>query len=333
MIKVEYVVDNKTLERKYKAIFPYSDLQDKWRAYQKKHENVFGAGHKFPTVLQLLCMPIERLVDYFFEFTEKIYNAVNTGILDKNSKKKLKDDLSLIFNYDNKNGYRDKIARFFMEAENKFEIHTCHYCDKAYVNYFTDKTGKKIRQFDIEHILDKGRCPMVGLSLYNFLPSCQPCNRTIKKSKCIGETSTSIKTSKLKEIVKKLSPTNPKYDFDGNISFYIKPIDPLNKSFENLLEHQEDFEIELNVDGDADYLFEAEQFHLKERYNYHKSEAFRLKDLLDHYPKSKVEEIMRITGRSEDEVVDDLFGIEFHKRHHRTFGKLYTDIFRCYKRM
>jgi hypothetical protein len=332
MIRVEYTLNSRKLESAYVKLFPYSDMQKQWRALQIKYATVFGTA-KFPTVLQLLKAPIETLVETFFLFTEKIDAAKTAGIIDKDSKKTLIDELFAIFNYDRKGGYRDKIAAFMMEESNMFKIHTCHYCDMAYVNYFKTSSGKKVRQFDVEHILDKGKCPLVALSLYNFLPSCQPCNRTIKGSYCAGETKSSSRTGRLKDIIKKLSPTNPNYDFDGNMSFYIKPIDPLNTSFENLLAHEEDFELDIHTDGDADYQFEVEQFHLKERYNCHRSEAFFLKDKLDHYPKSKIEEIARLAKTTPENVANDLFGIDFHMEHHRTFSKLYRDIFRYYNKM
>lgn len=326
MIKVEYLVNEKTLIKQYKQLYPYNDMQTTWKALQKKYAAVLGGG-PFMTVLQLLSAPIDKLVDVFFDYTQKVDTAFKSGILDKESKKAMKDEIARVFNYDH---YRDDIAGFFMNEGNKFKINTCHYCEMAYVNYFKDSEGNKVRQFDVEHILDKGKCPLVALSLFNFLPSCQPCNRTIKGCRCVGETKTSKKTGRLKDIVLKLSPTNPRYDFDGNVSFYIKPTDPYNRNFDELMEHKDDFVLDFQVDGDADYMYMVEQFHLKERYNYHKLEAFRLKDKFDHYPKSKREEIARIIGRSEKEVEEDLFGIEYSTDEHRVFSKLYRDVAKVY---
>lgn len=331
MIKVKYNLDESLLKKEYKQLFPYRDMQIKWKELQSKYSVVLG-GRPYPTVLQLLTAPIEKLVDVYFDYSRKIDIAVKNGILtqEKNgTRKAMKDEISKLFNYD---GYRDTIAGFFMDSVNIFEIHTCHYCEMAYVNYFKNSYGRKIRHFDVEHILDKGKCPLVALSLYNFLPSCQSCNRTIKRSNCVGETSKSTKTGRLKDIVLKLSPTNPQFDFDRNISFYIKPTDPMNKNFEELLAHQEDFELDFHIDGDADYLYMVEQFHLKERYNYHKVEAFKLKDKFDHYPKSKREEIAKIVGRSEKEVAEDLFGVEFRLNEHRILSKMYRDVAKAYLR-
>jgi len=329
MIKVKYNVGESLLKKEYKQLFPYADMQKEWKKLQNKYVAVLGAG-PYPTVLQLLTAPIDKLVDIFFDYSHKIDLAVKNGILTQGktgTKKAMKDEIAKLFSYD---GYRDTIAGFFMDSVNIFEIHTCHYCEMAYVNYFRDNSGRKIRHFDVEHILDKGKCPLVALSLFNFLPSCQPCNRTIKGCQCVGETMKSIKTGRLKEIVLKLSPTNPQYDFDRNISFYIKPTDPMNTNFEELLAHQEDFELDFQIDGDADYLYMVEQFHLKERYNYHKSEAFKLKDKFDHYPRSKREEIAKIVGRSEKEVAEDLFGVEFGINEHRILSKMYRDVAKVY---
>lgn len=67
----------------------------------------------------------------------------------------------------------------------KLEIRSCYYCEMAYVNTYTliDKDNGNLverRQFDLDHFLPKGKCPCVGLSLYNFVPSCQVCNSRIK---------------------------------------------------------------------------------------------------------------------------------------------------------
>lgn len=329
MIKVEYHIDHSQLKEGYKQLFPHSDMQKKWKKLQSKYAFVLGGG-AFPTVLQLLTAPIDKLVDVYFDYVQKVETAVNNGTLTKGktgTKKAMKDEISNVFDYD---GYANVIAGFFLDPANKFEIYTCHYCDMAYVNYFVANTGRKIRNFDVEHILDKGKCPLVALSLYNFLPSCQPCNSKMKGQKCVGETTKSTKTGRLKDIVLKLSPTNPQYDFDGNISFYIKPLDPTNRNLDELIEHKDDFELDFHVNGDADYMFTVEQFHLKERYNYHKMEAFRLKDKFDHYPRSKREEIARIIGRSEKEVEEDLFGIEYSINEHRVFSKLYRDVAKVY---
>lgn len=329
MKRVEYRIDHSQLKKGYKQLFHYSDMQKKWKKLQRDYAFVLGRG-SFPTVLQLLTAPIDTLVDVYFDYVQKVETAVNNGTLTKGktgTKKAMKDEIAKVFDYD---GYSDVIAGFFMDSANKFEIYTCHYCEMAYVNYFEANTGRKIRQFDVEHILDKGKCPLVALSLYNFLPSCQPCNSKMKGQKCVGETANSIKTGRLKDIVLKLSPTNPQYDFTGNLSFYIKPLDPANRNFDELVEHKDDFELDFHVDGDEDYMFMVEQFHLKERYNFHKMEAFRLKDMFDHYPESKRQEIAKIVGRSEKEVAEDLFGEDFRINEHRVFSKLYRDVTKAY---
>lgn len=69
-----------------------------------------------------------------------------------------------------------------------------------------------------------------------------------------------------------------------------------------------------------------ELFRLKERYNYHKSEALRLKDLQMRYPDSNIAIIASMLRMPFDEVKEDIFGLRFAKEQHRCFGKMKRDM-------
>ena len=69
-----------------------------------------------------------------------------------------------------------------------------------------------------------------------------------------------------------------------------------------------------------------ERFRLKERYNYHKIEALRLKDLQMRYPDSNIDIIASMLSVPFDEVKEDIFGLRFGKERHRCFGKLKMDM-------
>ena len=71
MIRVEYQISESKLNKEYKQLFPYSDMQKEWRDLQKDYAAVFD-GASFPTVLQLLTAPINKLVDVFLNTTKKL---------------------------------------------------------------------------------------------------------------------------------------------------------------------------------------------------------------------------------------------------------------------
>ena len=69
--------------------------------------------------------------------------------------------------------------------------------------------------YKTEHILDKGNCPLVSLSLYNFVPSCGTCNGPDNKgSNTLGR---SIEETIL------LSPTTPLNKFAEEVTFSVLP--------------------------------------------------------------------------------------------------------------
>ncbi len=97
-------------------------------------------------------------------------------------KKKLKK----IFNYstfiakkESANGYDG------YDLAGKLGVRTCLYCNRMYT--LTVKKGNtaedKITRPQFDHFLDKGENPLLALSIYNLIPSCNICNSTLKGSK------------------------------------------------------------------------------------------------------------------------------------------------------
>ena len=112
------------------------------------------------------------------------------------------------------------------------------YCDLEDVTSFTKANGQKVRKFETEHVLDKGECPLVALSLYNFVPSCKTCNGAdLKGTKTIGDSEPQIA---------KLSPTSEGYDFDRKVNFEVRIVTPGAADLDPT-NHKDDFEIYLNV--------------------------------------------------------------------------------------
>lgn len=332
MIKMDYgdTAHIKALKDKYSQLFPQPTLrQSVWTQLRKrliKKDNQF---------LALLPLKYGEMLVLDYELLADIYEVYDNLQLKKTDP--LYKDSKALFSYGEKctdsdgrswDKLQPLVAEFFMDSENGFEIHTCHYCDMSYVNPFTVKSGKKA-QFDLDHVLDKGRCPIVGLSLFNFVPSCQMCNGSrVKGQKQL------YKDARLR---KKLSPTNANYDFEGKVT-----IDVLNKkgicSTIGFEKRMADYELRFNTHLDPDYDAEIEAFYLRERYNYHKCEALRLLDLKERYTDTRIVELARmIAGGSPKKVYkhgmkyitqlkQDIFSRNFNHRYHRCFGKLHDDI-------
>lgn len=332
MIKMNY--GNKKhldfLKKSYSQIFPDLNIrQTKWVALCKRlalkdvrFKNLLPKNY-----VDMLVLDFETLADIYELFDELDIKSSDSGLF---------VDCKALFSYDECwdskgkkwNKLQPIIASFFMDKKNGFEIHTCHYCDMAYVNPFNLTIGAKA-QFDLDHVLDKGRCPIVGLSLFNFVPSCQMCNGSrIKGQKQIYSTPT---------LRKKLSPTNKNYDFEGKVTIELLNTkgDCSTIGFEKRMD---DYELRFNTHLDPDYDEEVKAFYLKERYEYHKCEALRLMDLKERYSDAKILELARmIAGGSNSKVSShgmkyitqlghDIFSTGFKHHFHRCFGKLHDDI-------
>lgn len=182
---------------------------------------------------------------------------------------------------------------------------------------------KKLKNhFDLDHFLPKSKCPLVALSLMNFVPSCPICNEKLKKDDELGGLN---RTALLK-----LSPTSNDYNFDGNVEIRIICNNGPNELMAQ--NHPDDYTVKFCTNDKEYQEGMIDKFHLDERYNYHKCEALRLQDLMLNYPKEKIQAMsVALKGyRTEAEISEDLFGIRFSEEHHRCFDKLRRDILSTY---
>lgn len=381
MIKVQYNVDKKTLNAAYLKLFEAA-IQEK----QKKWKNIRKQLNPYVTSLPLkikniMVADFKVLTPIYLEYTA----MMNANRLTDTQKKDIKQKLEELFDY---TFWQPKLSSFFMNSQNGFETHTCHYCDIAYINvygfgvmysnildflnnapledltHFLDiaqSTAQKIidyrgkhlfsnvdefdnmkcwkahkkksdrlldnakNHFDLDHVLDKGSCPIVALSLYNFTPSCQVCNEKLKRTQNIGTTDAELR---------KLSPTSPDYDFDNNVTITVLP-KKLTCSTFGFETHKDDYGIEFKC-TDADYQKTIDLFRLRERYNYHKVEALRLLDLKERYSDANIRSISRLLQNgtqsvialqyTEQQIHEDIFGEDFSEKYHRCLGKLRKDI-------
>ena len=297
-----------TLTSKYKAIFPAAELtqmENNWLLW-KQREGVTGLIPE--TVEELFIADVDVLADVYSRFKTlrrhiplKLKDPVS-GKKKRNPKLKELDD---IFHYTGK--YDDDIAGFFIDHADDLHISSCYYCETAYINVFNAKR----RQFDVDHFIPKEKCPILGLSLFNFVPSCQVCNSRIKLAKELGSN---------KAEYEKFNPSGEHYAFEDKVRIRLRMKRGCKPNLNNPSAYYIYFRCK---DG---FRKEVNFFHLTERYEFHKQEAIRIKKLQQQYPKSARKKIAKILGYTEAQVDEDLFHEHFLKDNHRCFAKLINDM-------
>ena len=389
MIKVEYTLAKDVLRQNYlTALRPYiAGLKGQWTAHQLFLEAQTGNRGLYPADMEeLLIADFDKLNEIFESYVE----LKKTGVVDRTRH----DNLKTIFPYsasDMNDALQPHIAQFFMNPRNGFKVHTCHYCDTAYVNVYdvlagykdvldlvnnapveelqslirnaagnciSEKTAKTIiknrrftteaefnglsiwkgrnvcgqmksdlhNHFDLDHVLPKSDCPIVALSLFNFVPSCQNCNEKLKRTRTLGDSEAQRS---------KLSPTSDQYDFENQVSIVLRRRDGGVPKL-NCLQHANEYRLVFEC-KDKDYIKSVNLFRLTERYNYHKVEALRLQDLLSDYSGYVPMLYLLFEDKglgekyTEDKIREDLFGENFNKNFHRCFGKLHEDVVKAFQ--
>ena len=179
--------------------------------------------------------------------------------------------------------------------------------------------------FDIDHLIPKSECPILSLSLFNFVPSCQVCNEKLKKAKELATT---------KEDWLKISPTSSSYSFDKDVTIKLVPEGTCSTFFE-LKQNIEKYHLFFDTNNDIAYNRYISVFRLNDRYNYHKKLALHILDLKERYSPEKRKEISKILSSkydpngyqySEKQIEADIFEEDFNAD--KCFSKLRRDMIR-----
>lgn len=279
-------------------------LQTRWEEWVRDHADGKGLPKK---VVYLLVADFKRLSEVYDTFMGLGFSQK----VDKDGgmvKNPILDDLETIFKYTK--GYDGKIAQFFINRAERLGIKTCYYCEMAYVNifsYWDNNANVTRRQFDLDHFLSKGLCPCLGLSLFNFVPSCQVCNSRIKLEKVPG--------SNKAEYVQ-FAPSSVEADFDNNIKVRLRfgtNKDGLRGRYIHLV-------------SNSPYEKYVNFFHLEERYEFHKAEAVRLNRLKKRYPDANIRSIAHLLNYKSSVVKEDIFHLKYMREEGRCFEKMTRDI-------
>ena len=297
-----------TLTTKYKDLFSAAELtqmENNWLLW-KQREGVTGLIPE--TVEELLVAEVDVLADVYARF-KTLRRRIPLKPKDPASGKKKRNpklkELDNIFHYTGK--YDDVIAGFFIDHADDLHISSCYYCETAYINVYMTKR----RQFDVDHFIPKEKCPILGLSLFNFVPSCQVCNSRIKLSKELGR-------NRLEN--EKFNPAGENYVFNDKVRIRLRMKPGAKADLKNPSAYYIHFRCK---DG---FRRVVNFFHLTERYEFHKLEALRIKRLKARYPKSARKKIAKMLGFSEAKVREDLFHEQFLKDNDRCFTKLTSDM-------
>lgn len=309
MIRIEYPKDRKRLKDSYLAAFKsYNKLQkmqEKWEDMRETHTCMLMFPPRLETILVAEYSELTRYYSLYKRIPEGERMLLQAGLKD-------------IFNYEDRH---DLIVKFLVDPRNNIPIHTCHYCNMSYINMYEDNDSDKgwRIQFDLDHVLDKGACPIVALSLFNFVPSCSVCNSRLKASKqLVG------KDGRYKE---ELSPTSPKYSFDKNVDIVM--VLKGERDWTLPTEHREDYAVEFDS-HDSDYQHVIDIFRLQERYDYHRIEGLRVMELKRKYRSSSIAMMANamkgLPGFAPEEIWEDIFGERFMTEEHRCFSKFRKDM-------
>ena len=143
-------------------------------------------------------------------------------------------------------------------------ISICPYCNRQYISYYKKNENKEKTTADLDHFYSQSIFQLFSLSLYNFIPACQICNRNFKRT----------------NIKKILYPFEK--GFDDEVKFDIDVHDI--EAFYGLSNHFDiDIEIEENASNKDEILNSIDVFNLESIYQNHKpyvQEILRKKELI-----------------------------------------------------
>ncbi len=307
-------------KKEYLNSFSQNDLkklQNKWTKKRTKYPVL----NIFPEFIEdILTAEFDNLTDYFFDY-ENI----------KKQNPQINNELMRIFNY---NYYYEYIINFFCNNIYEMKLFTCFYCEIQTIGIYQKEKDENRLTVDLDHFYPKAQCPILALSLKNFVPTCQVCNSRLKGRtnlfKFYNLNSKNLTDEQKKDYLKKLSPTSEYYEFYKKSLIQITPMPGFTKRtdlFNNVKN------IKIDIDTDEIYEHEVNAFNLNQLYNSLPilNEALNILDLKQKYPLSKIHEIKKIFDNSnyiitEEEIEDIIFHKKFNESPERSLRKLKKDL-------
>lgn len=256
---------------------------------------------------KLLTLSFEDLSDVYYKYIESVNR------LAEERRNEINELLKKVFNYDS---HRSKIRDFLSDPNNGFEIHNCVYCDIEKVEGYTRPNGRKNSIFHADHVLDKGNCPLVALSIHNFVPACPTCNEApLKGTNALGNN---------KADTLKLSPKSHSNKFESEVEFKIQITDPSIPDVK-LFKSNTGWEIDFDYADDV-YKQTVSIFDLKQRYNARRSYFGSYLDKKKNYPEPIIENIATLRKTSKEDVIEELFEYNRKRSDHEPMEKCRLDL-------
>lgn len=176
MIKIEITKD--IVETFYNGVKDYIRLD----VFSKKHKAYF-TQEKIKEIITCKPQDFSTLSN---EIKTQRINTKKMKLAFIGSQEKSKNKSGKFNGYNKFSTKHDNEYRAYNLAE-QLDINVCPYCNKNYTYTVIDKSSitkqKQYTRPDIDHFLPKETYPYFALSIYNLIPSCLICNRTIKGSK------------------------------------------------------------------------------------------------------------------------------------------------------
>lgn len=302
--------EKEELNQRYLEIFKQrKSMNKKYKSLIDSNSDLAGIiPVEYQTIEKLLIAPFDILAKIYFDYVDYV-NSLDAGNADA-----INDTIRNVFNYAS---HSKKIGQFLLNPENLFPVHNCIYCDLIKVNGYTEQeTGNRVREFETEHILDKGNCPLVSLSLYNFAPSCTTCNGQIHKGRnTLGRT--------IEETIL-LSPTTKKNKFAEEVRFTVLP---LTSEIRDLIMFKSDDELGIDFKGETEkYNRTIDMFKLRDRYNARKANIFETLEKMRMWSVNLGRKYP-ISSEDKDEMFELVFGFNRRALSFEPMEKCRRDIF------
>lgn len=184
-----------------------------------------------------------------------------------------KDNENIIKNLNEIFNYKKFQTEKRHEILSMMGIEVCPYCQRNYItNYIEDKRNNTTA--DLDHFYSQKEFPYLALSLYNFIPSCQICNRTFKLAK----------SSHKNDI---LYPYREGFE-DFNVKFKLS-----EKIIDNIMDKKTPFKVEIDYDKSNNRITNTiDTFKLDKVYE--ESHNGYLKDMIynvEKYPESYTDKL------------------------------------------
>lgn len=213
--------------------------------------------------------------------------------------------LEFIFNYASFSS-KNNIEYSGYDLSNKLDIPTCPYCNRAYTKIVIKPS--KITRPAFDHWYSKSDFPLLSLSFYNLIPSCNVCNSSLKGTD-LFDLKTHFHPYCNLQKNKKLLDFNYSFEYENYSKFIFK----INNH--NIFSQKS-----------------TDAFKLKEIYETHEDEITDLRRLRDVYSIKYLEilktKILKGTSTSDEEIYRLAFGthIDETKFDRRPLSKMKKDI-------